>query len=176
MQGLPLHTAEEILKKYENSNVISKTFELAKAKAEAENIYLGLQGTDIKEYQKMLSYIMFINPMKSLDVEADLPDDPGSMTCCPYSNGGQSQLWKYGISGDIPIIFIKIRDVNDIHIIYDILKAHEFFRTKNVETDLVILNAEAGNYEQYTKYEIENAILNSQLAYLRNQKGRNICN
>ena len=78
--------------------------------------------------------------------------------------------------GDLPIIFIKIKDANDMPIIYDILKAHEFFRTKNVKTDLVILNTESSNYEQYTKHEVENAILNKQLAYLLNKSGRNIYN
>ena len=150
--------ASYLQQKYENSNVIENTFELAKAKAEAENIYLGLKSADTLEYQKMLSYLMFINPMKSLETV-----EKGT-----YS---QSELWKYGISGDIPIIFIEIKDANDIHVIYDILKAHEFFRAKNVEVDLVILNTEPGNYEQYTKYEIENAILNSQSAYLRNKTG-----
>jgi cyclic beta-1,2-glucan synthetase len=71
---------------------------------------------------------------------------------------------------------VKIEDVNDMHIIEDVLKAHAFFRSKNVHVDLVILNLEDNNYEQYIKHEIENAILNEQVGYLKNVKGRNICN
>ena len=39
----------DLLKKYKNTNVITKTFELAKAKLEAETIYLGLKGRDIEK-------------------------------------------------------------------------------------------------------------------------------
>lgn len=76
-----------------------------------------------------------------------------------------------GYLGDLPILFVKIEDVNDMHIIYDILKAHEFFRTKNIKVDLIILNLEMSAYEQYVKYEIENAILNEQVEYLKNING-----
>ena len=76
---------ESMLTKYKNTNVISKTFELSKAKVEAETIYLGLKGKDIEKYQKLLSYIILNNPLKK---QTKLPDRI-------YS---QSKLWKYGIS------------------------------------------------------------------------------
>ena len=83
----------------------------------------------------------------------------------------QSDLWKYGISGDLPIILVKIRNVNDSYIVKDILKAYEFFRTKNIQIELVILDEEKHSYENYAREEIENDILNSHLAYLKNIRG-----
>ena len=59
----------------------------------------------------------------------------------------QSELWKYGISGDLPIILVKVKDVNDIDIIKEILKAYEFFRIKNISIELVILDEEKHSYE-----------------------------
>jgi len=50
-----------------------------------------------------------------------------------------------------------------MHIIYDILKAQEFFKSKNIKVDLIILNQEINSYEHFIKYEIENAIQNRQL-------------
>ena len=152
--------ALELLQKYRNTNVITKTFELARAKVEAETIYLGLKGTDIEKYQKLLSYTIFNNPLKKL-VLKNLPKKV-------YS---QSSLWKYGISGDLPIILLKIEDLNDMYVVKDMLKAHEFFRSKNIKVDLVILNNEANSYEQYVNYEIENALLNRQIEYLKNVSG-----
>jgi len=58
-----------------------------------------------------------------------------------------------------------------MHIISDVLKAHEFFRVKNIKVDLVILNLETNVYEQYIKQEIENTILNKQIEYLKNKQG-----
>lgn len=150
----------ELLEKYRNSNIITKTFDLARAKVEAETIYLGLKGTDINKYQKLLSYTIFNNPLKKLTLK-NLPKRI-------YS---QSSLWKYGISGDLPIILVKIEDLNDMYVVRDLLKAHEYFRSKNIKIDLVILNNEENSYDQYVNYEIENAILNRQMEYLKNISG-----
>lgn len=150
----------ELLEKYRNTKVITKTFELARAKVEAETIYLGLKGTDIEKYQKLLSYTIFNNPLKKL-----------TLNNLPKRIYSQSNLWKYGISGDLPIILVKIEDLNDMYVIRDILKAHEYFRSKNVKIDLVILNNEENSYDQYINYEIESAVLNRQMEYLKNISG-----
>ena len=149
-----------LLEKYRNTKVITKTFELARAKVEAETIYLGLKGTDIQKYQKLLSYTIFNNPLKKL-IMNDLPKRT-------YS---QSDLWKYGISGDLPIILVKIEDLNDMYVVREVLRAHEYFRSKNIKIDLIILNKEENSYDQYVNYEIENAILNRQMEYLKNISG-----
>ena len=154
---------EQILKlisNYSNEKTISKVFELSKAKTEAETVYLGLKASDIEKYQKMLGYLIFQNPMRK-EVMAKLPKRV-------YS---QSELWKYGISGDLPILLVKIKDVNDMHVIKDTLKAMEFFRSKNIKIDLVILNEEKNSYEHFIQFEIENEIQNKQLAFLKNTFG-----
>ena len=150
----------KLLEKYRNTNVITKTFELTRAKVEAESIYLGLKGTDIDKYQKLLSYTILNNPLKILTLKQ-----------LPKRVYSQSNLWKYGISGDSPIILLKIEDLNDMYVVRDTLKAHEYFRSKNIKVDLVILNSEENSYDQYVNYEIENAILNNQVEYLKNISG-----
>ena len=149
-----------LIKEYSSYNSISKVFELSRAKMEAEAIYLGLKGKDIEKYQKMLSYLIFQNPMKKKSLEK-----------LPKRVYSQSELWKFGISGDLPILLVKIKDVNDMYIVRDSLKAYEFFRSKNINVDLLILNGEKSNYEHFVKFEIENEIQNMQLAYLKNSFG-----
>lgn len=150
----------ENIKKYKIEENIKKSFELSKAKNEAQNRYLGIKGKEISDYQKILSYIIFNNPMKKLNLE--------KLSKHKYQ---QSELWKYGISGDLPIILVKIRDINDSYVIKEVLKAYEFFRTKNFMTELVIIDEEKHSYENYVREEIEGTIQNSQLAYLKNIKG-----
>ena len=125
----------ETIDRYKNEN-IERTFNIAKAKCEAESRYLRIKGKEIEVYQKMLGYLLFDNPLKAQKIK-DLPK----------RNYLQSDLWKYGISGDFPIILATIKDVNDIYVIKQILKAYEFFRVKNIETELVILNEENYNYD-----------------------------
>jgi len=153
-------TIAKLLEKYKNTKLITKTLDLVRAKVEAETIYLGLKGKDLEKYQKLLSYIILNNPLKKL-----------TLNNLPKRIYSQSKLWKYGISGDLPIILVKIEDLNDMHVVQDVLKAYEFFRTKNIKIDLVILNKEENSYDQYVNYEIENAILNKQMEFLKNQFG-----
>lgn len=152
------------LVKFMNNENIKRTFELLKAKNEAENRYLGIKGKDIEAYQKMLSYLLF-SPKVSIKEN--------------YNNENNkyliSDLWKYGISGDLPIILVKIKDVNDIDIIKEVLSAHEFFRVKNIKVDLVILNEEKESYENYVRDAIQTEILNKNMAYLLNIPGGIYC-
>ena len=150
-----LETAE----KYKQEN-IKRTFNIAKAKCEAESRYLRIKGKDIEVYQKILGYLLFDNPLKDKTMEK-----------LPHTNYLQSNLWKYGISGDFPIILVTITDVNDIYVIKQILKAYEFFRVKNIKAEIVILNEENYSYDNYVKEEIERAIADSGIAYMKNAKG-----
>jgi cyclic beta-1,2-glucan synthetase len=68
----------------------------------------------------------------------------------------------------LPIITITIKYLNDVYVIKEVLKMYEYLRTKNLKTELVIIDEEKYSYENYLKNEIENAIQNSQLAYLKN--------
>ena len=88
----------------------------------------------------MLSYIIFDNSVKSQRLKR-----------IKVGQYEQADLWKYGISGDYPIILVKIKDVNDVYVLKDILKAYEFFRSKNVKTELVILDEEKHSYENYVR-------------------------
>lgn len=149
----------KMLKQYENTNALSKVFELSKAKTEAESIYLELKGKDIEEYQKMLTLLLLKNPLKSLN------------SVLPSKIYSQSDLWKFGISGDLPILLVKISDTNETYILKSILKAYEFFRSKNIKIELVILNKEMNSYEHFLENAINNEIQNKQILYLKNVFG-----
>ena len=148
------------IKKYKSKENVKLAFELSKARVEEESRYLRVKGKDIEEYQKLMAYIVFKNPIRKIQIQ-NLPEE----------NYYQSELWKYGISGDIPILLVKIKDVNDNYVIKEMLKAYEYLRTKNIKTELVILDEEKHSYENFVKEEIETDILNNHMGYLKNIKG-----
>lgn len=150
----------ENIKKYKIEENVKNAFELSKAKNEAQSRYLRIKGTQIRDYQKILSYIIFNNPSKKNRLE--------KLSKRKYEQG---ELWKYGISGDLPIILVKIKDLNDSYVIKEALKAYEFIRTKNFEVELVIIDEEKHSYENYVREEIDGVILNSQMSYLKNIRG-----
>lgn len=139
---------------------IEQNLELAKAKVQAETMYLGIKGKEIEIYQKMLRYLIFENPLKMLMLKGNTVEKAET-----------SELWKYGISGDIPILLITIKDASDIYVVKEAIKAYEYFRIKNILVDLVIMNEERKTYDNYVAEEIQNAILDRNVGYLQNIKG-----
>ena len=105
-------------------------------------------------YQRILSFILGNNKSSSTLVANSI-----------------FELWKFGISGDLPIVFATINNVNDIDVILELVKAYEYFKSKNLEIDLVILNEEKENYDSYVKDAIHDVILNRNISYMLNIKG-----
>jgi cyclic beta-1,2-glucan synthetase len=75
---------------------------------------------------------------------------------------GQSVLWPHSISGDLPIVLLRIDDVEDINQVKQLLCAHEYWRMKRLAVDLVIINEHACSYLQDLQIAIETAVRSSQ--------------
>jgi cellobiose phosphorylase len=59
---------------------------------------------------------------------------------------GQSGLWRFGISGDYPIILVEIDDPKQIDLVHEVLQVHEFLRRRRLMVDVVILNHQQTDY------------------------------
>ena len=155
-----ISVAYKNIKKYSNSENIKRAFEISKAKTDAENRYLEIKGKEIILYQKILSYLIFNNPLKAKKMN--------KLSNRTYE---QTRLWKYGISGDIPIVLVEFKDINDVYMVTSILKMYEFFRTKKIDIDIVFLDEENYSYENYVRSEIDSKIADKHLEYMKNIKG-----
>ncbi len=148
----------EELEKFKNQETINYYTELAKAKVEAANQYLRIQTKQLDLYQKMLGYLLQPNPLKVLNCKAP--------QYIPIS-----RLWQYGISGDLPIMLIRIKNIEEIELVDEALKAYEYFRVKNIKMDLVLVSEEKYSYKSNCKEAIFASILNQNLGYLQNISG-----
>ena len=61
---------------------------------------------------------------------------------------GQSGLWGYAISGDLPIVLVQLKDPANIELARQMVQAHAYWRLKGLAVDLVIWNEERGSYRQ----------------------------
>lgn len=151
---------EKTLEYYSVAENVRQEFNIAKAKAGEEARYLGLSKSDLKTFNMLLPYVLYQNPMKFLDLET-----------LSRKEFKQSDFWKYGISGDLPIILVTVQSINDVYVVKELLKVHEILRAKGISVDLCILDYEKNVYEQYVKDQIIQEILNLQIGYLRNISG-----
>ena len=67
---------------------------------------------------------------------------------------GQPGLWRFGISGDLPIVLVRIGDVSRIDLVKQALQAHAYWRIKGLAADLVILNEDFSGYRAVLHDEI----------------------
>jgi cyclic beta-1,2-glucan synthetase len=76
--------------------------------------------------------------------------------------GPQSSLWPLGISGDLPIVLLRIADHENLDLVHQLLQAHEYWRMKLLAVDLVILNERASSYVQDLQIGIETLVRTNQ--------------
>jgi len=155
-----LEQVEENLKYYRIQGNVNREFNISRAKAEEEARYLSLSSRELNTFQTLIPYIVFQNPMRSVYLDK-----------LPKKEYKQSDFWKYGISGDLPIMLVLTKTLNDVYLVKEMLKAHEYLRIKGINTDLIILDYEKNVYEQYVKEQIIQEILNMQIGYLQNVSG-----
>ena len=53
---------------------------------------------------------------------------------------GQAGLWPHGISGDLPILLVRVVEEDDLPLVRQVLQAQEYWRLKGLSADVVILN------------------------------------
>ncbi|MFZ3371884.1 MAG: glucoamylase family protein, partial [Desulfitobacteriaceae bacterium] len=116
---------------------VERTFQLAWTRSRIELRYLNLTTRQADIYQWMLSQIFYFNPLRMTQTQSIL-----------HNRKGQSALWSYGISGDVPLVLIHISELENLDLIRFILLAHEYWRLRGLKVDLLILNDFAGSYEQ----------------------------
>jgi cyclic beta-1,2-glucan synthetase len=70
-------------------------------------------------------------------------------------------LWAQGISGDLPIVLLRVSDVDDLVLVRQLLQAHEYWGIKRLSVDLVILNERGSSYIQDLQMALEAAVRTS---------------
>ena len=84
---------------------------------------------------------------------------------------GQSGLWGYGISGDVPIVLVRIRDHTRVELVRQALQAHAYWRLKGVAVDLVVWNEDDSVYRQTLQDTIMDLVAASPEAALVDKPG-----
>jgi cyclic beta-1,2-glucan synthetase len=129
--------ALSLARKYRNSEMVNRAFEMADTRSQVEAQFLNLTAEQIALYQDLLPHILFAGPLKQKQAER-----------ITANKKGQPGLWAYGISGDNPILLVTVETREGLGTVKEVMKAHEYWRTKGLLVDLVILNEDKSQYFQ----------------------------
>ncbi|KAF0978745.1 hypothetical protein FDP41_002565 [Naegleria fowleri] len=124
-----------IIKKYQNKKTTNHVVDFAWVASEKLCFRLGITEIEAQLFSKLAGCILYSNPRYRAP--------PGLIT---KNRNNQSGLWKFGISGDIPLILVRVCDLEQSFFMQQVLQAHAYCRCKGVVFDLVIWNDETTHY------------------------------
>ncbi|MBC2579722.1 GH36-type glycosyl hydrolase domain-containing protein [Clostridium sp. DJ247] len=150
----------DIAKKYKDLGNVDRAFDLTWSATQLELSYLGIKSTQANMYQSMASKILFLNT--SLKKRHEYITNLSK---------GQSALWTYGISGDVPIVLLIIKEEHHVDLVRQLINAHEYWSTKGLKVDLVVVNLQENSYIQSLQDAVRDLISSSHARDKQNKSG-----
>ena len=132
-----------LVDKYQDRRLADRVFELTWTHSLVVLRQLNATEADSQLYGRLASSVIYANP--SLRAAANV---------LVRNRRGQSGLWGYAISGDLPIVLLQIADATNIELVRQLVQAHAYWRLKGLAVDLVIWNEDHNGYRQQLQDQI----------------------
>ncbi|RPI10970.1 MAG: cyclic beta 1-2 glucan synthetase, partial [Zetaproteobacteria bacterium] len=135
--------ALRLVGKYQDRRLADRVFDLAWTHGQVVLRQLNATEADAQLYGRLAGSVLYANNT--------LRADPGLLL---KNRRGQSGLWGYAISGDLPIVLLQIGDPANIELVRQLVQAHAYWRLKGLAVDLVIWNEDRAGYRQLLQEQI----------------------
>lgn len=153
-----------LAEKFHEASSYDRTSNFAWTQAQVKLHYLGIDHSEASLFQQLANRIFFLD--SSLRVSSDI---------LKRNTRNATNLWAHGISGDNPIVLVRIDEIEQRGLVRQVLRAHEYWGTKSLDVDLVILNEKNSSYSQELQLNIEAMVSASAItsgSYLPELKGK----
>jgi cyclic beta-1,2-glucan synthetase len=120
---------------------------LAWTQAQVQLHHLGITPDEAHLFQRLANRIMY----------SDLTLRP-SPEILKRNDLGPSALWAHGISGDLPIVLCRIDEAEHLETVRQLIRAHSYWRMKQLAVDLVIVNERSTSYVQDLQTALESVV------------------
>lgn len=135
--------ALSLIKKYQDRRFADRVFDIASTHAQIVLRQINVSESDAQLYGRLANSVIYAN--------SSLRADAGTLKS---NRHGQSELWSYAISGDLPIVLLQITDAVNIELVRQLVQAHAYWRLKGLTVDLVIWNEDHTGYRQLFQDQI----------------------
>jgi cyclic beta-1,2-glucan synthetase len=129
--------------KYQDRHLADRVFDLAWTHSQVLLRQINATEADAQLYGRLAASVIYAN--------SSLRAGPGALL---KNRRGQSGLWGYSISGDLPIVLLQIEDPANINLVRQLVQAHAYWRLKGLAVDLVIWNEDHAGYRQVLHEQI----------------------
>ena len=128
-------TALALAQRYHDPTATARTFALAFAHARSRLHHLGISSEEALLFERLASRVLY--------ADASLRPGPEILA---RNTLGQEGLWGHGVSGDLPILLVRVVSDTDLGLVRQVLQAQEYWRLKGLSADVVILNEHQVSY------------------------------
>ena len=149
-----------MIEKYSDPSLSDRVFELAWTRGLIMLQQLNASESDAQAYGRLAGSIIYSSALRRAK--------PSVLT---QNRRGQSGLWSYGISGDLPIVLVRVRDPEKLELVRQAVRAHAYWRMKGLSVDLVIWNEDDSVYRQSLQESILDIVSASPEAALVDRPG-----
>ena len=153
-------SALALVEKYQHSRMADRALDLAWTHSQVTLRQLNATEAEAQLYARLAGAIIYADPARRAT--------PGVLL---DNRRGQSGLWTYGISGDTPLVLLRITDAEKIEIVRQLIQAHSYWRAKGLAVELVILNEDVSVYRQSLQDQITNLIASGTEAPMLDKPG-----
>jgi cellobiose phosphorylase len=148
------------VEKYQNPRMADRAFDLAWTHSQVTLHQLNATEAEAQLYGRLASALIYADPARR-----------ANSGILRNNRRGQSSLWSYGISGDAPIVLLRISDSAKIEIVRQIIRAHSYWRMKGLTVELIILNEDVSIYYQSLQDQIISLIASGIEAQMLDKPG-----
>ncbi len=127
-------TALALARKYRDGSAAARAFSMA-----FTHVHITLQQLGLSDEHAML-FDRLASRVFGSDQSRISPADLAGNTL------GQQNLWGYGVSGDAPMVLLRIADVASLPLARHLLTAQQYWRVKGLRADVVLLNEHPADY------------------------------
>ncbi len=152
--------AVSLVEKYQDQRLADRVFDLAWTHSQVVLRQLNATESDVQLYQRLANSILYAHA--ALRAEASI---------LGQNRRGQSGLWSHAVSGDVPIVLLRIADPANIALVQQIVQAHAYWRLKGLTVDLVIWNESRNGYRQQLHDQILGLIAAGAEAHVMDRPG-----
>jgi len=125
------------VEKYQSARMTDRVFDLAWTHSQVTLHLLNASEAEAQLYARLAGALIYADPARR-----------ASPVVLRNNRRGQNGLWSYGISGDAPLVLLRISDTEKIELVRQVIKAHSYWRMKGLTVELVILNEDVSVYRQ----------------------------
>ena len=129
--------------KYHDRRLADRVVELAWTHSQVVLRQINATEADAQLYSQLASSVLYAH--------SGLRTHPNVVA---QNRRGQSGLWGYAISGDLPIVLLQIGDIAHVDLVRQMVQALAYWRLKGLEVDLVIWNEDRAGYRQVLQDQI----------------------